>query len=109
MLARQLAAQHAFYGLRPDEMDDEERMASLRTNAYCAVDEITEAMREVGWKPWKKRGFGVVNRAAFAHEIADVVMFLLNMLLAAGITGEELADALDATWAKNEQRQKDGY
>lgn len=109
VLVRQLDAQRSFYGLRPDDMEPEDRMAWLRTNALAAVAEVIETLDEAGWKPWKSKGFGEIDRAAFAHEMSDVILFLLNMLLVAGVTGQELADALETTWAKNEQRQQTGY
>jgi hypothetical protein len=109
LLSRQLAVQEGAFGIRPDEMDDVERMAFLRDNILSAIVELTETMNESGWKPWKKQGFGLTDHAATTSEFADVVLFLLNAMLATGVTGEDLAAALDAAWTKNEERQRNGY
>lgn len=108
-LARQHDAQRSFYHIRPEDMTTQARMENMRTNALAAVAEIIEVIDETGWKPWKSNGFGTVNHAAFADEMADVLLFLFNMAIGAGVSGTDLARALEDAWQKNETRQRDGY
>lgn len=59
-------------------------------NGYAAIKEITEALDELSWKPWASAEF--FNRKAFLGELADVQLFLHNLLLIAlEDNGDELA------------------
>jgi hypothetical protein len=64
--------------------------------------------REFSWKPWS-RGLPFVNRRRVIEEVVDVLHFLANVLVALGVTDDELEDEYRAKQEVNRQRQRDGY
>jgi len=108
LLARQHAAQRSF-GFDPTRATPDERMANARLSHTGAVTELTEVMDEIGWKPWKASTYGTVNTERVADELADVLLFVVNLALVAGVTGDQLQEAIEAAWRKNERRQREGY
>lgn len=83
---------------------------SVRLNCLAAVDELMEVLGEVGWKPWKTEGYNEFkDRTRYVQEIADVVLFVMNLLLAANVNGEELLEVLEEKWRINADRQREGY
>lgn len=77
--------------------------AGAKENLLQAVVEAVEALRELNFKPWK-RGVKVVDRAAFATELTDVMQFLANAALSMELTAEDLSNALRAKWEVNRDR-----
>jgi len=104
----QLALQlESFGGVDPRNHDGDDRAWFITWNAYALEDEIHEATREVGWKPWASSRH--LNRERYLDELADAFHFFMNLCLVAGITGEELAEAYYLKRRENVQRQIDGY
>jgi hypothetical protein len=89
------------------DMAPEARMEYLRTQSLALTDELHEALAETGWKPWATSNH--INRDAYAGEMADTFIFLMNMMLVADITPTELLALVKAKQIKNRQRQDDGY
>lgn len=82
----------------------------IRLNVLAATDELHELLAEVGWKPWKSAGYGkIANRQRYIDELADVILFVLNLGVAAGVSGHELYSAIEKKWRVNEARQQKGY
>lgn len=77
------------WGRLPDPHDDEAISTYLREVILCATDELHEVLAEVNWKPWKKPR-GIKDVAAYREEVADVMHFILDLYLAAGLTGEDI-------------------
>lgn len=77
------------WGRLPDPDDDEAISTYLREVILCATDELHEVLAEVNWKPWKKSR-GIKDVAAYREEVADVMHFILDLYLAAGLTGEDI-------------------
>lgn len=99
------------FGMNPSKLPLDARISFVSWNAWAVEDELHEAMREVGWKPWAtSRHF---NREAFLQEIVDALHFIGNMVLAAGGDTETLADELWQLYQDkaeiNAQRQREGY
>jgi hypothetical protein len=95
MLADQLNVQAV---IQPDakplnEMTDiEDRLEAIRYNYIALVQELSEAMNEVGWKSWATSRH--INQEMFG-ELRDVFQFLVNlMFLATGDSPDQLADRL---------------
>lgn len=82
--------------------------ADVPINILSAVSELTEALQETNWKPWKKTKH-LVNRPRYAEELTDALQFWANAALAMGLTADDLASALRAKWVINRQRIRDGY
>lgn len=94
-------------GQFPANLTDEGKMRYLRMQALALTDEVHEALGETGWKDWATSNH--INREAYKGEMADVFIFLMNMMLVADITPAELLEAVKNKIAKNHKRQIDGY
>jgi hypothetical protein len=108
LLERQHAAQQVIFGYDPTDMPLDEAVEFFRWNMLAAIDELCEAMREVGWKPWKANGYGEVSDR-FADEIADALLFIANACLVTHTCGAELQEALERAWTKSALRKAQGY
>lgn len=105
------------YRQTPIHMSDEERMEFIRWNILGCINELNEALEEVGWKPWATSRH--LNRDAFLHELVDAQLFLHNLMLAVigphPLTGSvlDLQDEVDRLVLERIQRaisrQLDGY
>lgn len=90
------------WGRLPDPENPENVSQYIREVALCLEDELHETLAHVHWKPWKTpRGFK--NREKYRVELADVLHFVLDLYLAAGLTGSDIyADYL----AKHQENLK---
>jgi NTP pyrophosphatase (non-canonical NTP hydrolase) len=91
----------------PSELSDREKMEYIREQALALTDELHEALAETGWKSWATSMH--INREAYQGELADVFIFLMNLMLVAEITPTDLLGVVKAKIAKNHKRQDDGY
>lgn len=87
----------------------DERIEFIRTQVLGGLDELHEVLAETGWKPWKKNGYGNVNREKFIKELTDVLIFWTNLAIAVDATPQELSAAIRATQTKNADRVAAGY
>lgn len=108
MYREQYALQVALYdGHHPGESTDPEaKVAYIKDMALAALDELHEALGEVGWKPWAKSRH--VNRDALVSELVDTLQFLMNLMVAAGADAQEICDKLYKKHLINWQRMN-GY
>ena len=74
----------------------------------AAIVELTEALSELNWKPWRKSKH-VVLRERYAEEMTDVLQFWANAAMSLGLTPEDLVKALRAKWKINDIRVQEGY
>lgn len=77
------------WGRLPDTNDPEHVSRYIREVVLCATDELHEVLGEVHWKPWKDKR-GIRDIRAYREELADVMHFILDLYLAAGLTGEDI-------------------
>lgn len=94
-------------GKAPFDLEPEAKMDYLRTQFLSLEDELHEAMQETGWKPWATSNH--INREAFKGELVDAWHFFMNLMLAVGMTGDELYMGYIEKSAVNRKRQEDGY
>jgi dUTPase len=87
------------------EEDGDYRADYALMNAYALVDEVSEAMAEIAWKPWAKDR-GTVNRDAMVGELIDVAHFLANLLTMLRVTDLEWEEKYQEKQERNRQRQK---
>ena len=73
----------------------------------AAVDELMEALRETPWKPWKKQQ--TFNQENFKEELVDVAHFMINLILASGMTAEEFFTRYINKNKVNHKRKEEGY
>lgn len=109
LLRKQEAVQVRAFGEKPAERTREQIVEAVRDNVLAATDELHEVLHETGWKKWKRADYGYVNRARYIDELADVILFVLNLLLAQRVSGREITVALMKKWRANERRQQKGY
>lgn len=64
-----------------------------------------------GWKPWqtKRKDLGFKDRNEFTGEGVDVLHFVANLLLTAGVDDEELQHLFHQKQLRNLRRQEVGY
>ena len=72
----------------PHPAEKDQVSAYIRETVLCAEDELHEVLAEVHWKPWKNKS-GIKDRDAYREELADVLHFVLDLYLAAGLTGKD--------------------
>ena len=74
---------------------------------YALIAEVVEAGNETPWKPWKnKQEF---NSEKFLEELADVQLFLVNLVLSSGKSYDEFTKIIENKIEKNFKRQKNDY
>lgn len=99
-------------------------------NYHAIQDELREAFNALGgmkdgigngvWKPWKKAyhekapnmtfaGMSPNDKKELQMELIDIQHFLFNLMLATGMTAQDLMNMYFAKNAENRERQKRGY
>jgi dimeric dUTPase (all-alpha-NTP-PPase superfamily) len=107
IFARQEQLQAESFGIVPATMDDEAKMAYIRSMSLALTDELHEALNETGWKPWAASNH--LNADAFGAELVDALHFMVNLWLAAGWTADDVAEYYFKKAERNAARQRDGY
>jgi hypothetical protein len=102
-----LDLQRTAFDIDPPYLEGDERTEYVRWNTLAAIDELMEALHEISWKPWQTADY--FNREAFVGELIDVMHFIGNMLVTAGVTGEELSQRYHSKQQRNRYRQEVGY
>lgn len=88
-------------------MTDIQRMEYIRTMTLACTDELHEALKETGWKPWASSNH--INHEEWMGEMADAWLFFMNLMLVGGMTAEDL---ISRTAKKQENayvRMNNGY
>lgn len=107
MLNMQSELQERFYGQRMEDLEGEERIQKFKEMYIALVDELHEALGEMGWKAWATSKH--FRTEAVQGELIDAWHFFMNLFLLADIDAEKLFEAYMKKNAKNKQRQIDGY
>jgi len=77
------------WGRQVDPENPEAVSQYIREVVLCATDELHEVLAEVHWKPWKEAR-GIKDRHKYREEMADVLHFILDLYLAAGLDGQDI-------------------
>lgn len=115
LIGRQRALQRESFGEDPYERAGEDLARSFRDNVLAATDELHEALREVpGWKPWADAEtggplIGTTEGQMVAEELADVQLFLWNLVLNCGYGDEDFAKLCRAAQDKTAARRRSFY
>jgi len=96
------------YGKDPAFLEGDELADFVIWNHTALVDEMSEFLGEVQWKPWSKVRGGV-NYDAAIGELIDVAHFLANLAVAMGCDDEEWEERYVAKMQLNAARQSAGY
>ena len=73
----------------------------------AAIDELTEALREIPWKPWKKHQ--KFNSKKFQEEIIDLWHFVINLSIAGNMNAEDVYNKFIYKNNINKKRIKNNY
>lgn len=96
--------QETSFGVNYAELAGERLADYLLMNAFALADELHEAMAECRWKSWAVNR-GELDQVAFAAEMVDLLHFAANMLVAAGVTDDQLWQEYHAKQDRNAVRQ----
>jgi hypothetical protein len=107
MMNMQSELQEKSYGKRLEELTGEERIETFKQMYVALVDELHEALGEMGWKPWATSKH--FNQEAVQGELIDAWHFFMNLTLLAGLDPETMIEKYMAKHRKNVQRQVEGY
>lgn len=106
--ARQREIQRVFLdGQTPAELDPARKMSFMMETGLAIMKEVGEALDETGWKPWAKSNH--INEGPYKGELADVMIFLMNMMLMVDMTPGEMIKLVLAKQKINLDRQASGY
>lgn len=89
------------------QLTEEQRALLVKDNTLACLDELHEALNEVGWKPWASSRH--VNEDALQGELIDAWHFLMNLFMLAGLTPHMVAERYRAKAQVNQARQAEGY
>ena len=92
------------WGRLPNPENPENVSQYIREIALCLEDELHEALAHVHWKPWKTSR-GLKDRKRYRAELADVLHFVLDLYLAAGLTGSDIYEDYLAKHQENLKRR----
>jgi len=118
---------HDFKKLREEPLSEMRKFYDW--NYHAIQDELRETFNALGgindgigngvWKPWKKSNkdsysikfsqMSPKDLLELKYELVDIQHFLFNMMLAIGMTPEELFNLYFAKNKENRDRQKRGY
>lgn len=105
-LLRTWVLQRESYGADPSKLTGDERARYFAEMGFAAVVELGEMSNEIGWKSWgSDRG---IDRPKYLKEAVDVLHFVANLLVLAGISDEELNTAYLAKMQTNRDRMLSG-
>lgn len=76
----------------------------ISINVTAAIHELVELQSETSWKPWQMDA-PYAHRDQIRGEAVDVLHFVANILMAIGVTDEELNEAYLAKMQINRDRQ----
>ena len=88
---------------------DVSTVESLRYFILCAVDELMELLHEVpSWKKHRPEPSARADKEKVAEECADVLVFLINVMIGTGVGPGEFEAAIDRVVEKNRRRLAEG-
>lgn len=125
--------QETVYGYDFEKMRSEMSLEDFRRffdwNYHAIQDELREMFDALGgiedgvgnavWKPWKSKHSEISNmkfndmseadKKELKMELIDIQHFLFNMMLAVGMSADELFNYYFSKNEENRRRQRDGY
>ena len=107
MFSAQRKLQTTLLGIDPQHMDRGDLLRYITDMATACTGELHEALDETGWKPWTTSDH--LNIEAFRDELTDAWLFLLNLMLAAGMTSKDLFNRYHEKRANNEKLFQEKY
>jgi dUTPase len=92
-------------------MTRDERITYVKDMQQALTVEASEALNECAWKRWAvyPETDPPIKIETYTNELADILIFTINMMLAGQITANELARAVLAKIRINRQRIRSQY
>lgn len=108
-LGRARRFQEETYGTPIGDLEGKEWASYIRTNFLAAHTELSEAIQHLQWKPWRggEHRPDPVNRDLAMVELIDALFFISNILVALGVTDDDLNAAYERKAAVNKRRQEE--
>lgn len=106
---RQHRLQVESFGSDPHALEGIELKNYLVTMTWALIDELSESMKHVNWKPWASIDTVFHDRDKYVKELVDALHFFVNLLLAARADGNEVYNRYLKKAEVNAQRQVMGY
>lgn len=91
------------------EFDDKERTKFSKELALMLYQEVSEFVNAMGNYKLHKQTKDLTNIKDVKDEIADIMIFTLDIALTFGMTFDELWERVKAKQDKNFKRQEEGY
>lgn len=108
MFNAQRKIQQLAYGKDPYEITEpKERIQFIKDMHTALTMEMGEMLDETGWKPWATSNH--VNEEAMQGELADMMLFFINLCMAANASPEVIAAKVFEKMNRNLERQLAGY
>lgn len=107
MFESQRRLQCMLLGIDPQHMERGDLLRYITDMATACTGELHEALGETGWKPWTTSQH--INTEAFRDELTDAWLFLLNLMLASGMTGKDLFNRYHEKRVNVEKRHNENY
>jgi len=107
MFDSQRKLQTMLLGIDPGHMERGDLLRYVTVMVTACTDELHEALGETGWKPWATSDH--FNTEAFRDELTDAWLFLLNLMLASGMTSKDLYNRYHEKRANAETRFHNNY
>lgn len=107
-LLKQYTLQRDAFNSDMHKYTPEKRVDSIKWNVLAAQTELAEVLGEVCWKPWATYDVGEVfkDRDKYVEELVDVLHFIANLLILAGVDDAELSRRFIEKQAVNAARQQ---
>ncbi len=103
---KQMALNHRI-GVKPDEMNEEEKVKWILNYTRATSQELAELIDSVPWKWWAKyQEFDVQNAKV---EVVDLFHFLISLAQVLGMDAKDVHDLYNQKNKLNFKRQDDGY
>lgn len=105
-LQRALQA-NSFIGQDPATLKIDDKIRYIKDMILGLEDELHEVMGEMSWKPWTV-GEKSINADGVKKELVDAWHFLMNIMVAVDMSGDELYKMYMKKRAVNEARMESG-
>jgi len=94
-------------GVRPSEMDDEEKQKWVLNYTRALSQELSELIDSMPWKWWAK--YQTFDEQNARVEVVDMLHFLVSIAQCLGMSAEDMYDIYLQKNKVNFERQDSGY
>ncbi len=103
---KQMSLNHRI-GVKPEEMNEEEKIKWILNYTRAASQELAELIDSVPWKWWAK--YQTFDEQNAKVEVVDLFHFLISLAQVLGMDAADVHDLYNQKNKVNFKRQDDGY